>query len=367
MSRPLDPQSVPRYRLSALAPEFVQSSNLHMTSQQIVGSDSTIVASPAASTSLNHSQITCKYFAAGNCTRGDSCWFKHDSSTRTRRSMNTNGAVPASQSTAAASSRNGNPDDPCAICFDKPQTYGLMTGCDHVFCLDCIRKWRSSSTKGSVPATSNDPYDNPTALASTSKTCPLCRVRTRYVIPSIIFPKPHDDGSANTQKEEIERVYLLRLSKIPCRYFTASLVPKDPHTEGSRGKHPRNHSSPWCPFGNECHYLHEKDGQQYKFSKAQLSREMWNHRASARRRNINGGGSLRLDPVFIPTWVINREIENAFEALGNIESDDEDDEDDEDLDDLDIEDFDHDIAIDAFIDDFGYHSDWVDSSDFSPW
>jgi hypothetical protein len=94
---------------------------------------------------------------------------------------------------------------------------------------------------------------------------------------------------------------------------------------------------------------------------------MWNHRASARRRNINGGGSLRLDPVFIPTWVINREIENAFEALGNIESDDEDDEDDEDLDDLDIEDFDHDIAIDAFIDDFGYHSDWVDSSDFSPW
>lgn len=179
----------------------------------------------------------------------------------------------------------------------------------------CIRKWRCSSTSRSAP---QDPYaDDPNALASTSKTCPLCRIRTRYIIPSVTWPQD------STQKATIERVYLLRLSKIPCRYFTASLRPRERPVgpTGRAGPHTRRNTGPWCPFGNECHYQHEKvPGVKYEFSEAQVSRAMWGRRAAVRRRNDSSFGDMERDlsasidqlGVF-PDWVI-RFVDNPFTA-----------------------------------------------------
>lgn len=152
----------------------------------------------------------------------------------------------------------------------------------------CIRKWRCSSS-------SRD--HDPDQLASTSKTCPLCRVRTRYIVPSVVWPQNQ------TQKANIERVYLLRLSKIPCRYFTNSLKPREfpADADGNTAPHPRREIGPWCPFGNDCHYLHEKlPGVEFKFSEAQVMRGMWGHR-NARRRNAyeRGFGARSLPEIFL--------------------------------------------------------------------
>lgn len=63
-------------------------------------------------------------------------------------------------------------------------------------------------------------------LNKTSKTCPLCRVRSKYIIPSSIFPapppgsrpqsSPENDLSTNPAKEAIVQRYLDKLGTIPC-------------------------------------------------------------------------------------------------------------------------------------------------------
>lgn len=242
-------------------------------------------------------------------------------------------------------------EDQCAICFEKPTTYGLMTGCDHVFCLVCIRAWRDSTKSAIAPQTTDDP--DPPALASTSKTCPLCRTKTTYVIPSQIFPHPPKSGGPNLQKAEIERVYLLRCKRIPCRYFTASLLEDGEAGEAdarwsrdngrgrgrgrgggrSGGSHPRRERGPWCPFGNDCHYLHVKDNQNYTFSEHELSRFAFARRAAARRRHIAAHrmfDELELIVGFVPDYdlgVLDEDNEpDSFSDWYN-----EDDEDDEDF------------------------------------
>lgn len=50
----------------------------------------------------------------------------------------------------------------------------------------------------------------------------MCRTRTRYIIPSLVFPYPPRDGTENELKKTIVHTYLKRLASIPCRYFTAS-------------------------------------------------------------------------------------------------------------------------------------------------
>ncbi|KAF8467682.1 hypothetical protein BDZ91DRAFT_121739 [Kalaharituber pfeilii] len=56
----------------------------------------------------------------------------------------------------------------CPICSEFPKVFGLMSGCDHIFCLECIYEWRS--------------------MSKANKTCPICRVRSNYVVPSSVYP-----------------------------------------------------------------------------------------------------------------------------------------------------------------------------------
>lgn len=75
-------------------------------------------------------QLSCKFFRAGYCARGDTCWFKHEAPTSPAPVE-----PPDATSPAPASGASDDEAEPCAICFDKPETFGLMTGCNHVFCL----------------------------------------------------------------------------------------------------------------------------------------------------------------------------------------------------------------------------------------
>lgn len=55
----------------------------------------------------------------------------------------------------------------CGICMEKPfmkgLSFGILPGCNHVFCLDCIRSWRTNSE---------------TYGADAVRVCPVCRVES---------------------------------------------------------------------------------------------------------------------------------------------------------------------------------------------
>lgn len=60
----------------------------------------------------------------------------------------------------------------CGICYEnilgKGERFGLLSGCNHSFCLTCLRNWRGSA-------------DQP---KQTVRQCPMCRVETNFIIPS---------------------------------------------------------------------------------------------------------------------------------------------------------------------------------------
>lgn len=110
----------------------------------------------------------------------------------------------------------------CGICreniIDKGSKFGLLTGCQHAFCLQCIREWRGviNQSKDVVRA------------------CPICRQITWFIVPCDRFVKDEK------RKEEIINKYKARLSDIRCKHF-------DDDEE--------------CPFGSSCFYKHvRKDG-----------------------------------------------------------------------------------------------------------
>lgn len=60
----------------------------------------------------------------------------------------------------------------CSICFDCPSgKVGLLQNCDHVFCMACIGKWRSHSRGDDTPV-------------DTKRSCPICRKKSFFVVPS---------------------------------------------------------------------------------------------------------------------------------------------------------------------------------------
>jgi hypothetical protein len=108
----------------------------------------------------------------------------------------------------------------CGVCFEHPaplgRPFGLLEGCDHTFCLDCIRAWRAT----------------PHAAKEQGRSCPLCRQESFFVVPSDrLVTDP-------VRKEALVAAYRGRLGAIRCRHFDAG-----------RGT---------CPFGTSCWYLHQR-------------------------------------------------------------------------------------------------------------
>ena len=133
--------------------------------------------------------------------------------------------LDAAEVALGAAERGMSRDVECGICLqqvvDVPgRRFGLLTGCSHPFCLECIRTWRAR-------------IDLP---SSTVRACPLCRVLSYLVIPCDRFVV--DEG----RKASINAEYSAGQRTIPCR-----------HWDQGRGV---------CPFGNSCHYAHLlPDGQ----------------------------------------------------------------------------------------------------------
>jgi E3 ubiquitin-protein ligase makorin len=120
----------------------------------------------------------------------------------------------------------------CSVCLErvlsKPtaaeRKFGLLSECDHPFCISCIRNWRSSS-----PTSGMD-------VNSALRSCPICRKLSYFVIPSVIW------YANKKEKQEIVDSYKARLRSIDCKHF-----------EFGNGS---------CPFGTSCFYKHGyRDGR----------------------------------------------------------------------------------------------------------
>lgn len=107
----------------------------------------------------------------------------------------------------------------CGLCYEKivfkkDGRFGILN-CDHVFCLSCIRQWRS-----------NFYMDN-----QVTRSCPVCRVVTHFVTPALKWPL------FQAEKDALITEYKLKISQVPCKYY--------------------NYGSSICPFGASCFYSHE--------------------------------------------------------------------------------------------------------------
>lgn len=114
----------------------------------------------------------------------------------------------------------------CSICLErvlsKPtiaqRKFGILPECDHPFCIECIRNWRSNSPSSGI--------DLNTAL----RACPVCRQHSYFVIPSTTW------FSTSEEKQEIIDNYKRKLKSIDCKYF--------------------DFGNGTCPFGPICFYKH---------------------------------------------------------------------------------------------------------------
>jgi E3 ubiquitin-protein ligase makorin len=119
----------------------------------------------------------------------------------------------------------------CGICMEvvvdrliwSERRFGILSGCDHCFCLSCIRKWRNSlhTSKKIIRA------------------CPICREISYLVIPSEVWITDQED------KDKLLALYKSNLCAKPCKYF-----------DEGRGT---------CPFNDSCLYQHAfPDGTIFK-------------------------------------------------------------------------------------------------------
>lgn len=129
--------------------------------------------------------------------------------------------------------------------------YGLLEGCSHIFCVDCIRQWRVNQGK-----------PEETVASGVTKQCPLCRAPSRFITPSRSFYP-----AESPKKAEIIEQYKASMAKVPCRCVlrlhlrsSGVLMHDQRHFEASPSY------DRFCPFGRDCFYQHRNaDGTPYVF------------------------------------------------------------------------------------------------------
>ncbi|MES1903490.1 MAG: E3 ubiquitin-protein ligase makorin-1, partial [Paramarteilia canceri] len=107
----------------------------------------------------------------------------------------------------------------CGICYEKifgQKQFGLLNGCQHSFCLECIVEWRNQKEE---------------VYETNCRSCPMCRTVSNYVIPSKYF---FEDLS---EKEKFDIEHRAKLKEQHCRYFKFGFG--------------------MCKFGRNCFFRHE--------------------------------------------------------------------------------------------------------------
>ncbi|XVE76703.1 hypothetical protein DITRI_Ditri13aG0002800 [Diplodiscus trichospermus] len=177
----------------------------------------------------------CSFAAAGNCPRGEKCPHIHGDLCPTcgkhclhpfRPEEREEHLKMCEKKQKHLEVLKRSQEIECSVCLDrvlsKPtaaeRKFGLLSECDHPFCISCIRNWRSSSPSSGM--------DVNTAL----RACPICRKLSYFVIPSVIW------YCTPEEKQEIVDNYKAKLRSIDCKHF-----------KFGNGN---------CPFGTSCFYKH---------------------------------------------------------------------------------------------------------------
>ncbi|KAF3437298.1 hypothetical protein FNV43_RR20051 [Rhamnella rubrinervis] len=177
----------------------------------------------------------CSFAAAGNCPRGEKCPHMHGNLCPTCGKHCLHPFRPEEKEehlrTCEKKQKNlealkHSQEIECSVCLErvlsKPtaaeRKFGLLSECDHPFCISCIRNWRSSS-----PTSGMD-------VNSALRACPICRKLSYFVIPSVIW------YTSKEEKQEIVDSYKAKLRSIDCKHF-----------DFGNGN---------CPFGTSCFYKH---------------------------------------------------------------------------------------------------------------
>lgn len=137
---------------------------------------------------------------------------------------------------------NNSKYEPCGICTDIPSPFAQLLNCNHYFCVDCLKNWRSQGTgKG-------------------KKCCPTCRAESDYIY---VVSEPQRDSA---RLLAIQR-HKDRLKQIPCKHFAKTSKPRPPNSRkiGRRKDEP---AQPFCIFGEDCLYSHKLSGKEYVFDQS---------------------------------------------------------------------------------------------------
>ncbi|KAK4591867.1 hypothetical protein RGQ29_016360 [Quercus rubra] len=178
----------------------------------------------------------CSFAAAGNCPRGEKCPHLHGDLCPTcgkhclhpfRPEEREEHMKSCEKKQKHLEALKHSQEIECSVCLErvlsKPtaaeRKFGLLSECDHPFCISCIRNWRSSS-----PTSGMD-------VNSALRACPICRKLSYFVIPSVIW------YSSKEEKQDIVDSYKAKLKSIDCKHF-----------DFGNGN---------CPFGSSCFYKHK--------------------------------------------------------------------------------------------------------------
>jgi len=195
----------------------------------------------------NANELLCPFAARGSCQRGPSCPYLHGNvcpgcgkqclhptdfqaqekhflecgASKKRRNFKAQQALVQNELSRGVE---------CGICLEevtseaRPPTdrrFGLLEGCNHAFCLDCIRNWRSGGS----------------ANTEVVRSCPICRAVSYFVVPSTVWVEEAD------KKTHLIETYKQGMGQKPCKHFNFG--------EGE------------CPFGSSCFYSHRyRDGME---------------------------------------------------------------------------------------------------------
>ncbi|XP_077325407.1 E3 ubiquitin-protein ligase makorin-1 isoform X2 [Lithobates pipiens] len=177
----------------------------------------------------------CPYAAVGECRYGENCVYLHGDpcdmcglqvlhpTDMSQRSDHNKSCIEAHEKDMELSfAIQRSKDTVCGICMEvvyektnlSERRFGILSNCNHSYCLKCIRRWRSAKQFES----------------KIIKSCPECRITSNFVIPSEYWVEEKEE------KQKLILKYKEAMSNKSCRYF-----------DEGRGT---------CPFGGNCFYKH---------------------------------------------------------------------------------------------------------------
>ncbi|PAV90326.1 hypothetical protein WR25_25154 [Diploscapter pachys] len=180
----------------------------------------------------------CPYFETGQCLRGEGCTFVHGlmcDMCQMPRLHPYNPELANKHKKECLESHSASMEEAfalaksvgkcCGICMEnimeKNLRFGILTGCKHTFCLECIRNWRTTHQKSAD------------LQPEVVRSCPQCRVHSDYVIPSMFWVEEEDE------KTLLIDMYKENTKKKICKYYKTGKMEEA------------------CPFGNKCFYKHQ--------------------------------------------------------------------------------------------------------------